>query len=208
MCTMAYTVAQNTSFMTVASILQKAVSFVYFTVIARLIGVENTGVYFFAIAFTTIFTVVADFGLGPVLTREAARFDTNSSAYLNTVLGTKLIFGVISYGVLIICANLLGYDALTKSMIYLSGITMFFDNIHATFYGILRAKKNLLFEGAGLIGSQFLTAIIGGVALYLGAPLYWLILAYTIPAGVNAIYAGFMARRILGAPVIPKIDFG
>ncbi|OGH88598.1 MAG: hypothetical protein A3J93_00655 [Candidatus Magasanikbacteria bacterium RIFOXYC2_FULL_42_28] len=205
---MSYSVSQNTTFLTVAAVLQRAISFVYFIFIARAIGVENTGVYFFAIAFTTIFTVVADFGLGPVLTREAARFDTNSSAYLNTVLGTKLIFGVISYGVLIICANLLGYDALTKSMIYLSGITMFFDNIHATFYGILRAKKNLLFEGAGLIGSQFLTAIIGGVALYLGAPLYWLILAYTIPAGVNAIYAGFMARRILGAPVIPKIDFG
>ncbi len=203
---MSYSISKNTTFLTSASVIQRAISFIYFIFVARVVGVENTGVYFFAIAFTTIFTVVGDFGLGPVLTREAARADGNAASYLRTVLGTKLIFGLITYGILIVCVNLLGYTALTKSLIYVSGITMFFDNIHATFYGILRAKKNLLFEAAGVIGSQFLTAVIGGVALFLGAPLYWLILAYTIPAGVNAIYSGGMARRILGAPIFPKID--
>ena len=52
---MSYTVAQNATFLTGASILQRMISFVYFIFIARAIGVENTGQYFFAIAFTSIF---------------------------------------------------------------------------------------------------------------------------------------------------------
>jgi O-antigen/teichoic acid export membrane protein len=85
---MSYTVAQNTSFLTIASVLQKVISFFYFIFVARMIQVEHTGVYFFAITFTTIFTVVADFGMGPVLTRETARFPDRAQSYFNTVFWT------------------------------------------------------------------------------------------------------------------------
>jgi len=207
---MSYTVAQNTYFLTLASIAQKAVSFVYFTVIARLIGVENTGVYFFAIAFTTIFTVVADFGLGPVLTREAARYPDRAERYLNTVFTIKLFFGLGAYVAVVVLVNLLSYPDFTKTLIYLSGITMFFDNLHSAFYSFLRARKNLTFEATGIVGSQLITLIIGSLALYFKLPLYWLILAYTIPSGLNVIYSGLCAhftyklsyRLILDRPIV------
>jgi len=150
---MSYTVAQNTSFLTVASVLQRAISFVYFIVIARIIGVENTGVYFFAITFTTIFTVVADFGLNPVLTREAARYPEKSEEFFSTVFLTKIVFGVVAYGLVVFFINLFNYPTLTKELVYLSGLTMFFDNLHSSFYSLFRARKNLIYESIGIIGS-------------------------------------------------------
>lgn len=193
---MSYTVAQNTSFLTVASVLQKVISFVYFTVIARVIGVENTGQYFFAITFTTIFAVAADFGFQPVLTRETARFPENSEKYLNTVFWLKILYGAAAYGLVILFANLLRYGPELKQLIYLSGVTMFFDNIHSGFYGIFRARKNLKYEAAGVVGSQFLTLIIGSIALFNHWPLVWLIAAYTIPSFINVLYSGFFVRRV------------
>jgi len=42
--------AQNTLYLTLASVGQKAVAFLYFAMIARFMGVEDTGSYFLALA--------------------------------------------------------------------------------------------------------------------------------------------------------------
>ncbi|MFA6548256.1 MAG: flippase [Candidatus Magasanikbacteria bacterium] len=193
-----FTITQNTSFLTAASILQKVISFGYFTIIARMIGVENTGVYFFAITFTTIFTVVADFGMGPVLTREVARYPDRSEQYLHTAFWSKVMFGLVSYGLVVFFINIFNYPYLIKLLVSVSGITMFFDNLHAAFYSVFRARKNLICESIGIVASQAITLIIGSVALFNHWPLYWLILAYTIPAFLNFIFSAVCLKKIYG----------
>lgn len=193
-----YTVAQNTSFLTAASILQKVISFFYFIFVARIIKVENTGVYFFAITFTTIFTVVADFGLAAVLTRETARYPEKTAGYFNTVFLSKIIFGVGAYLLVAALVNILKYPELTKTLIYVSGITMFLDSLLTAFYSIFRAHKNLIYESIGIIGSQFVTLLIGTFALLNHWPLVWLIIAYTIPSGLNLIYVSHFLKKVYG----------
>jgi len=202
---MSYTVAQNTSFLTVASVLQKVISFAYFTIIARLIGVENTGAYFFAISFTTIFAVVSDFGFGLVLTRESSRNTNDVQKYLNTVFWTKVLFGIPAYLLVVFFINILQYSPEIKFLVYLSGITMFFDNLHSVFYNVFRAKKNLVYESIGIVCSQGITLIIGTLALLNHLPIYWLILAYTIPAFLNFLYSSYFLRRVYG--FVYKMEF-
>lgn len=203
---MSYSVAQNTSFLTIASILQKVVSFVYFTVLARIIGVGNTGSYFFAITFTTIFTVVADFGMGQVLTRETAKFPERASEYLNTVLSAKILFGLAAYLLVVFFTIFLEYQPELRNLIFLSGVTMFFDNLQSSFFSIFRARKNLVYESTAIVISQILTLIIGTLALLLRAPLIWLIAAYTIPSAVIVGYGAFFVRRVYGLSVRPVMD--
>ncbi len=66
-------IAKNTSYFTFALILQKVISFAYFTIIARALSPEDLGKYYFAISFTTIFAIFIDIGLSNVLTREVAK---------------------------------------------------------------------------------------------------------------------------------------
>lgn len=195
---MSYTVAQNTSFLTLASVLQKVISFIYFTIIARVIGVGNTGQYFFAISFTTIFAVVADFGLVPVLTREAAKYPGQSEGYVNTILWTKIVFGFAAYGLLIIAVNLLNYGPELRPLIYLSGVTMFFDSLQGAFFSVFRARKNLIYESVAIVAAQFTTLAIGTVAILNHASLLWLIAAYTIPSFGNTVYGAIAAARAYG----------
>ena len=96
--------------------------------------------------------------------------------------------------------NLLNYPIETKHLVYLSGVTMFFDNLHSAFYSIFRARKNLIYESIGIVGSQLATLIIGTAALFLHWPLIWLIAAYTIPSCLNFIYSAYFARRVYALP--------
>lgn len=195
---MSYSVAQNTSFLTIASVAQKVVSFVYFTIIARLIGVENTGSYFFALTFTTIFTVIADFGFGPILTREAAKFPDNLQKYFNAAIWSKIVFGIFAYVLVIFFSKILGYSVFLQELIYLSGVTMFFDNIQGAFFSVFRSQKNLVYESFAIVVAQIMTLAIGTTALLLKAPLVWLIAAYTIPSIAIVVYGSFLVKKKFG----------
>lgn len=207
---MGYSVAKNTSFLTIASIGQKAVSFIYFIVIARLIGVENTGQYFFALSFTSIFAVIADFGFASVLTREMSKNPQNANNLFSVAFGGKIIFGICAYILVFIFSNVLNYSVEMRQLIYLAGLTMWFDNLHALFYAVFRAKRNLKYEAFGLFASQLITLMIGSIALYYHLPLIWLIIAYAIPSFLNIFYSGFFAVRVFKIKlkiVFNKVDY-
>lgn len=208
---MSHSIAKNTAFMTGASIAQKVISFIYFTLIARSIGVEGTGKYFLAMSFTTIFVVFVDLGLSNVLVREAAKMRENIQKYLSTILSVKLIFGVFSYITVVVLAYFLyPADAELRSMIYLSGVTMLFDSFNLTVYSVLRAIGDLRFESISITLSQFLSLIFGGVFLWLHLPLVFLILAFTIPSAINACYAAVVLYKryhVLPSPHFEKKTF-
>jgi len=82
-------VAHNTIWLTGSLVAQKVLSFVYFAIIARQLGVEETGLYVFALAFTALFGIFADFGLTPVVIREVAKERDHSQ--FSPHVKTKLI---------------------------------------------------------------------------------------------------------------------
>lgn len=188
-------VAKNTAYMTLASVGQKILSFLYFTFIARMVGAEDTGKYFLALAFTTIFAVITDFGLSPSLNREVARKPEEAARHLSSVLGVKIIFIVITYIAMMVVAILLDYSSEMRLLIALSGITMIFDSIHLSFYAVLRGMHKLKYEALAIVLSQLSTLIIGTIALLLRQPLVWLIIAFIISSFLNVCYAAYMLRR-------------
>lgn len=191
-------VAKNTAYMTFASVGQKILSFLYFTFIARMVGAEDTGKYFLALSFTTIFAVITDFGLSPSLNREVARKPEEATRHLSSVLGVKMVFMMVTYIVMMVVAALLDYSSEMRLLIALSGITMIFDSLHLSFYSVLRGMHKLKYEALAIVLSQLSTLIIGSVALLLHQPLVWLIIAFIISSFLNVCYAGYMLRYRAG----------
>lgn len=203
---MGKSIVKNTAFMTAASVGQKIISFVYFTLVARNIGAEGTGKYFFALSFTTIFVIFIDLGLTNVLVREAAKRKENIQSYISTILAVKIFLGIATYAAAFLAINLLGYPIETKHLVYLSAVTMLFDSLHLTIYGALRAIGDLKFEAASIVGSQLTTLVLGSIFLYFGFPLIFLILAFTIPSFFNVLYAGYVAHRFYRIRLVPAFD--
>jgi len=192
--------------MTMASIGQKVISFIYFTLIARSVGAESTGKYFFALAFTTVFVVFVDLGLTNVLVRESAKAREKIQAYFSTILSVKIVLGIISYIAAVVVINIMGYPVETKQLVYLSAVTMLFDSLHLTLYGVLRAIGDLKYEAISITVSQLLTLALGSTFLFLGFPLVFLILAFTIPSFLNVCFVTVVLYKKFKINLTPHYD--
>src|SRR3989338_2474107 len=84
-------ILKNTTFLTSAFVLRKAILLVVFSLIARYTGVQTTGLYFLLLSFAALFTSLMDFGLTPAMIREASKAPERLSQYLGNVLGLKVL---------------------------------------------------------------------------------------------------------------------
>ena len=181
--------AKNTLWMTGAAVGQKLVSLVYFTILARVLSVDDLGRYGLALSFTTIFVVLVDFGLTSVLIREGAKFPARLGELTNAVLRLKFYLGVATYLLTIFLAHAFGYEFEVQILIAISGITMLFDSWQLTLYGALRAKGSLRYESFGLFFSQLTTLVLGTISVLAHLPIIFLMLVYLGPSILNTAFA-------------------
>lgn len=197
--------AKNTAYLTAASIGQKIVAFVYFALIARIVGVENTGKYFLALSITTMVGVIADFGLTPVLVREIAKRPDDQQKLLSHVVGLKVGLSLVAAGIIVAIAYALGYDELTRMLMFTAIGVMILDTFHLTFYGVFRGRHNLGFESIGIFVGQLVTLVIGTVSLLIAPNLIVLIIALL---GGSLWNMSFSAWRLSKAGIKPfKLSF-
>lgn len=176
--------------MLAASIGQKVISLVYFTLVARLLGTDQTGLYTSVLATTTIFVVLVDLGFTNVFIRDSARDRSRIPAHLATLLTVKILTGLATYAALLIFSWVMGFEPAFMLLVIVSGLTMLFDSLHLTLYGALRAYGDLRYEAMGMVMSQAITLVLGGVALLVWqGPVLFLMLAFLVASVANALLA-------------------
>ncbi len=207
-------IAKNTSYLTMALVLQKVISFTYFMLLARFLGPESLGKYYLALSLTTIFAIFIDLGFANVLTREVAKNQAQASKWLGNILSLKIPLSFLAFLAIFVFINVSGYDALTKSLIYISSISMILDSFTSTFFSVARGYHNLKYESISSIIFQLIVLIIGYSALLLGgglipamatlalASIYnftysWFILSYKIKIKVRLFWESIVVKEIL-----------
>ena len=182
-------IAKNTSYLTLALILQKIISFSYFTLLARFVGPAFLGKYYLAISLTTIFAIFIDLGLANVLTREVAKKDKEPSVWLGNILALKIPLTLLTLLALVILVGFLGYDSLTKTLVYVSAISMVLDSFTNSFFATSRGCHNLKFESIASVVFQLIVLLFGYGALLLGGGLIWAMLALALASVFNFFYS-------------------
>lgn len=160
-------IAANTSFFMLALILQKLLSFIYFTVLARNLGVEAIGHYFFAISFATMFMVIMDLGMASVLIREVAKDQTIGQRWFNQIFSLKLLLTIVVAIVVLGLDLILFASDAVKPLIYVTLLITILDSFTLLFYAYIRGQQSLHFESWGTIIFQILILIFGFSALFL-----------------------------------------
>lgn len=198
-------IVRNTAYLSSAFIGQKILSFVYFTLIARLVGVVDTGAYVFALSFTTIFSVFVDFGLAPLIQREIARKPESTQSIISKTLAVKLVYASITILFALGTSYLMGLEGLTQRMIFIAVALMVFDSFNLTIWSAFRGHHRLQYEAFAVILSQAITLAVGLIGLLAGFPLEILIVALLLGSVFTSIYATVLLRRKL--QIWPKPDF-
>ncbi|MFA4954516.1 MAG: flippase [Patescibacteria group bacterium] len=161
-------IAKNASWLVVAMSLSKLIAFLYFYVIARLLGPHVTGVFFFAVSITSIFTVIADLGVTQVIIRAVASARADAEKLYGAAVRLKLIMTPVAILVSLGYGLIKGADAVTMQAIALACLVMAADTFHLLMYGSLRGKQNLRPEALGMLVGQALTACFSISAAFLG----------------------------------------
>jgi len=195
--------AKNTSYFTLALILQKIISFTYFTLIARALGPEDLGKYYFAISFASVFSILMDLGLTNVLTREIAKAPAKANDFFGSVLAIKLPLSVLTGVIIVITAQVLGYSEIVKILIYFSTACVILDSFTTTFFSVSRGFHNLSFESASSVIFQIIVLITGLVILNLNLGLRWLMGALLLASLFSFIYSLYIAAGIFKLSLKP-----
>lgn len=199
-------IAKNTSYFTFALILQKVISFTYFTVLARALGPEDLGRYYFAISFTTIFAIFIDLGLANVLTREVAKDEKRTVNLLGNILALKIPLSILSFLLVLFFINTSDYPELTRQLVYISSISMILDSFTLTFFAVIRGFHNLFFESIASVIFQLVILSSGIVFLRLNMGLKWLLGSLAFASIFNFLYSLILVWKKWGIAIRPKID--
>ncbi|MBU0646595.1 flippase [Patescibacteria group bacterium] len=205
---MTQSVAKNTMYLTIATVSQRIIAFVYFLFVARIMKPENTGAYFLALSIIMIFMVISNFGIAQVVIREIAKNTESARSWLKHGLGLKIPLIILS----IICANLaaylLSYSSEVRVLVLLSSLTLTADALSVLFYGVLRGFQKLQYESVGIFIGQLVTVGIGLSVLLIKPTLPLLIVALICGSFFNLFFSAFQVSRVLGyqafIPVISR----
>jgi O-antigen/teichoic acid export membrane protein len=188
-------IARNTSYFTLALVLQKIISLAYFTMYARELGPNDLGQYYFAISVTSIFAIFIDFGLSNILTREIAKHPEKSSDLLGNILTVKLVLAAITFVFLILWTRFWGYSEITRDLIFISAIAMVLDNITSIFYAIARGFHNLKFESIASVIFQLIVLIISVIIINLDLDIRWLMFSLVSASLFNLMYSAIIVYK-------------
>ena len=196
-------IAKNTGVLLFAQIASCILGFFVIMYTARYLGAEGFGVLSFALAFTRIFGVFADFGLSPLTVREIARDKSLASKYLGNIAVMKVFLVIITFGMIALTINLLGYPEQTIKVVYLVALSVVFGAFSLMFYSIFQGYEKMEYQSIGRILSGVLTlsgalfAISQGFSVVGFASIYFL---------ASVVVFGYSFAICVWKFVFPKIE--
>lgn len=205
---MANSLAKNTFYLTIAAVGQKILAFVYFLLIARIMMPESTGAYFLALSITTIFAVIADFGITPVIIREIAKTPERAKELVQTTLGLKLPLLLTAVIAANVAVPFINQDAEIHLLVLIATAVLALDSFSLLFYGVMRGYQKLQFESLGIFLGQLFTVTFGGIVLFTDPRLDLLIVALIIGSAFNAFYSAKQVIKMHGWNILaPSFDW-
>jgi O-antigen/teichoic acid export membrane protein len=154
-------IVKNTGVLVVSQIGASLLALIYGIYTPRYLGPESFGVLSFAIAFTAIFSVFTELGFSSLIVREIAKDKSQTSKYLGNIALIKLFLTVITFGLIALTVNLLGYPEQTIKVVYLLGLSVVCKAFSGMFDSTSQAHERLEYNSIGLILNNSL--MLGGI---------------------------------------------
>ena len=180
------TIAKNTFWLFLAEGVNKGLMFFLTILLARYLGAEGYGQFAFAMSFTALFSVFADFGLSTLTIREVARNNKLAKKYVNNISVMKLFLGVITFSLIVGTIQFIRKSSDVNLLIYLFAGYIIINSFNNFFRSIFRAFEKMQYEAY--------SKIIQGLTLF-GFGLYFLLnrfsTAYIVSAYIFASLISF-----------------
>lgn len=174
----------NTTLVLAARVVSRLVALVMVIVLARHLGDDAYGRYTTLIAYSALVSVIADLGLSPLYTREAARQPGRLPDYLATLLSGKVLLAAaatVIFAVALATANLGGLIAPGAALLVL---TTYANLLRNTFYALGRLE----FEAIAILAEIAIQAGLILAGAWTGKGVSFFVWAYAGSFGFTCLY--------------------
>ena len=138
------TIFKNMSWLFVSQIITSICGFIWTILMARYLGVQQYGIFGFAVSLTGILCILFDFGIGLHSVRHIATDYDSAPKYLGNAIPLKGLFSIFGFFVILIVLIIMKCDQLTITVTLLITIEQiikkFVELMTATFQAFEEGK--------------------------------------------------------------------
>lgn len=197
-------IAKNTGFLFLANILQKAFSLILVFFVARVLGVEEFGLYSFVFSFVALFGILANLGIDHLNLRDVSQDHKIAQEVLGVALSLKILLSIITILAAYFSIIILGYNERTVFLVFLAAFTIVLDNISAIFRTFFIAFEKMHLELIVSFVSKTIFLVGGLLALFSGYGVIGLTISAILAGILNLLLSIYLCTTKI---VVPKITF-
>nr|WP_319374585.1 flippase [uncultured Methanobacterium sp.] len=194
---------KNIGVLFIGQIVIYLLSFFFTIITARYLGVQGYGVLSFAIAFTGLFAVLADFGLSTLMIREVAREKNLVSKYLGNIVIIKTILVLMTCVLIVLIINLMGYPKETIEIVSLFALCVGVNAFTTIFYAVFQAFEKMEYQSFGQIINSVLILSGSLLLIHFGYGILEYALLYLIVSLIVLVYSTILCIKKF---TIPRLE--
>lgn len=167
--------------------------------VARYLGPEQFGIFSYALAFTSIFSVIAKLGLDGIVVRELINEPDKRDIYLGTAFWLKLVGALITFGIVAIATLFTSNDNTTNLYIFIIASGIIFQSFEVVdFY--FQSQVLSKFVSICKMSQLFFSSLLKLYLIYTTADLYWFVLVSLIDQIILALslYIAYRCQKLGG----------
>lgn len=200
-------VAKNSFFLLLTKIASHGLYFGLLIYLARYLGSLEFGKLAFAIAFATILGLISDAGLKTYVQREIARNYEVASKYISQALLVKVFLSSITFILISLIINRLGYQRDTVVVVYIIGLYIIVNSFNVFLNFVFRAFEKMEYELVTSLIGRIVHIGLVIIALFLKLDLKYICLSFLGGALTNLFFCSFFLFRKITRFCF-GIDFG
>lgn len=145
--------ARNTGYSLLSLGARTAGNVIVFLIIARLPGIETSdfGQLMYAVALASLFVLISQFGLVPLLIRDVASNPALVGDFVKSVFGLRLLLSAMGYIGFIICVHFLGLSEQGKLVCYVMGAALYIGAISIDIQAVFQSQERMKMELPGIL---------------------------------------------------------
>ncbi len=177
------TILKNTFWLSVGNIFSRIIRGIFLIFAARILGVNEYGIFAYVLAFSGFFTVFSDLGLTTILIREIAKSNKNKIEeikFFNTFFYLKTILLIITMLILIFIAPYFSKIEAAKKILPYMALLVLFDGLKETIASYFRGKEKMEIDALLTTATNVTITIVGFLILTLKPNAKTLAISYAL----------------------------
>lgn len=194
------TIFKNMGWLVISQIVASVCGFIWTILMARYLGVNNYGIFGFAVSITGILGIIDDLGISSHIVRHISTDYESAPKYLGNAIPLKIIFAAIKLILTFIILTILNINEYTIAITLLFSLEMIFKSFISTFNGTFQAFEIGKYQGIGITLMNTTTLIFILISIYTDLGLAGITFSYILANILTFIYEYYVLNKNVVKP--------